>query len=328
MTLPREVEAEEPRPAPVGSRAGGYFVIFNPTASRGSASRSRPHIEAALREAGAEFELVETQWHGHARELAGRAVAEGWGALIAVGGDGIVHEVVNGLIAAGGEGPTPPLGVVPLGSGNDFVKMLGTPPHQPALAIQRILNAEPRQVDVGRVTRYVGAGGPAGVWHFTNGVGVGFDAQVAQHASRIKRLRGVALYAWGIVKALRELRSPRMRVVVDGREIADRPLILTTISNGPCHAGSFWLCPGALVDDGELDILIADARPRPALIRLLPRVLKGKHLSAPGVQLLRGRRVTVRSEEPLAIHADGEVVAEWVQELEIEVLPGKLTVLA
>lgn len=323
MSSATRSRAGDPSPS-----ADAYFVIFNPAASRGSAARSRPAIEAAFRVAGTRCVLVPTEGRDHARELAARAALEPWRAIVAVGGDGIVHETVNGLMQATGEGVTPPLGVVPLGSGNDFVKMLGIPAHRPADAIRRMLTAPTRQVDVGRVTRYTGEGGPPAPWYFTNGLGVGFDAQVAQHASRVKRLRGVAIYAWGIVRALRELRNPRMEVVLDGSLIADRPLILTTISNGPCHAGNFWLCPGARVDDGELDILIADARPTGQLLRLLPRVVKGKHLDAPGVHLLRGKHVTVRSEEPLAIHADGEVVAEWVRELEIEVLPGRLTVLA
>jgi diacylglycerol kinase (ATP) len=181
---------------------------------------------------------------------------------------------------------------------------------------------------VGRVARHRTGGGPSGVWYFSNGVGVGFDAQVATHARAIQRLRGVAIYAWALLQALRELRSPRIDVIVDGVQISDRALILTTVSNGPCHGGSFWLCPGAKIDDGALDVLIASARSLPALLHLLPRVMVGKHLGQWGVELHRGRHVIVRSEDRLPIHADGEIVADWVQELEIEILPGRLTVLA
>jgi diacylglycerol kinase (ATP) len=297
-------------------------------ASRGGAARTRASIEEAFRSGGVECRLVATERRGHAIELAARAVEEGWERIVAVGGDGVVHEVVNGLMRACGDEPTPPLGIVPVGSGNDFTKMIGMPPHRPAEAVRRLLAAGTRQVDVGRVTRHLTGDGPPGVWYFTNGVGVGFDAQVAQHARRIQRLRGVAIYAWALAKTLRDLRSPTIQVIVDGREIANRPLVLTTISNGPCHGGNFWLCPGALVDDGMLDILIADARSVTALARLIPKVIRGKHLDQPGVELHRGRHVEVRSHEPLPIHADGEIVAEWVRELEIDVLPGRLTVLA
>ncbi len=307
---------------------GAYYVIFNPLASRGGARRALTAIERAFRDSGVEYRIVPTERRGHAPELARRAVEEGWQAIVAVGGDGIVHEVVNGLIAAGEAGSGVALGVIPVGSGNDFSKMLGMPSHRPAEAVRRILAAAPRQVDVGRVVRHVAGGGPPGVWYFTNGVGVGFDAQVARHARDIKRLRGVAIYAWALVKTLRELRSPGIRVVIDGRQVADRRLVLTTVSNGPCHGGNFWLCPNARIDDGQLDILIADARSLSSLIRLIPSVIRGKHLKASGVELHHGRHVVVTSDEPLPIHADGEVVADWVRELEIELLPGRLRVLA
>ena len=304
-------------------------MIFNPAASRGGALRARGAIEEAFRREGAECQLVATERRGHATDLAQRAVDQGWGAIVAVGGDGVVHEVVNGLMRAADAGATvPPLGIIPIGSGNDFIKMLDLPAHRPAEAVRRLVHAKPRAVDVGRVARHVTGDGPDGVWYFTNGVGVGFDAQVARHARGIQRLRGFAIYAWALLKTLRSLRSPHIRVSVDGAAVADHSLVVTTVSNGPCHGGSFWLCPGATVDDGLLDVLVADARSLPSLIRLIPRVMAGKHLGQKGVRLIRGRVVEVRSDESLPIHADGEIVAEWVRELVIEVVPGGLVVLA
>src|SRR5690606_11312996 len=153
--------------------------------------------------------LVRTERRGHAAELAERAVDERWGAVIAVGGDGVVHEVANGLMRRAGEGASLPLGIIPVGSGNDFVKMLGVPPHRPADAVRRLVGAQPRQVDVGCVRRHDSGGGPPGTWYFTNGVGVGFDAQVATHARGIRRLRGAAIYGWALLKTLSQLRAPR-----------------------------------------------------------------------------------------------------------------------
>lgn len=317
--------SQAPAPAPVPDRS--YFVVFNPNASRGRAAARRAEIEAAFRSADVRFHLVETTHRGHAGDLAVQAIDEGWGAVVAVGGDGVIHEVANGLLGRDDTRPTVPVGLIPIGSGNDFIKMLGLPAHQPAEAVRRIVTSEPRQVDVGRVSTHEMGGGPEGVWYFTNGVGVGFDAQVAQHASRIHRLRGFAIYAWAVIKTLSSLRSPSIRVTVDGKVIADQPLIVTTVSNGPCHGGNFWLCPGAELDDGQLDILIADARSLPSLLGLLPRVIFGKHLGQRGVELRRGARIEVVSQERLPIHADGEIVAEWASRLEIEVLPGRLTVL-
>jgi diacylglycerol kinase (ATP) len=297
-------------------------------AGRGRARKWGPAIETAFRAAGAECRLEATQRRGHGADLAESAVRDGWTTVVAVGGDGIVHEVVNGLMRTASDGASVPLGIIPVGSGNDFIKMLGLPTHSPQEAVSRILNSSPRQVDVGRVSYHETGSGPAGVWYFTNGIGVGFDAQVAVNARDVRRLRGVAIYVWALAKTLRHLRSPSIRVVVDGKVIADQPLVLTTVSNGPCHGGSFWLCPGAKLDDGELDVLVADARSLPAVLRLLPRVVAGKHLGQAGVSLHRGRHVTVHSETRLPIHADGEIIADWVTSLEIDVLPGRLTVLA
>ncbi|MDR0787186.1 MAG: diacylglycerol kinase family lipid kinase [Gemmatimonadota bacterium] len=311
-----------------GSDRSEYFVVFNPMASRGDAAGFRGSIESAFRDVGAKAHLVATTARGHAIELAQQAVAEGWPAVVAVGGDGIVHEVANGLMRAAGDAPTLPMGIVPVGSGNDFVKRLEIPCHQPAAAVRKLVAASPRGVDIGRVTHTVGAGAPPGVWYFTNGIGLGFDARVAQHASRIRRLRGFMIYAWGVAKTLADLSSPKIRVVVDGREVADRELIITTISNGPCHGGNFWITPEARIDDGVFDILIADGRSLPGLLALLPLVPFGRHIGQKGVELFRGARVEVQSGTQLPIHADGELIAEWVRELVIEVAAGQLTVLA
>ena len=304
------------------------LVILNPAAGRGGASSLWPQLQRAFRAAGARPELALTRAPGHAMELAESAARDGWPGVVAVGGDGVVHEVVNGLIRASEAGAAgTALGVIAAGSGNDFVKMLHLPTDHPDLAARRIATAAPRAVDVGRVNRCVAARGPAGVWYFTNGIGMGFDAQVAVQASRIRRLKGFAIYAAAVLRTLRDLRSPRMRVEIDGVVVADRPLVLATIGNGQCHGGSFWLSPGASVEDGLLDVLVADARSVPKVLALLPRVMRGRHVGAPGVTIHRGRVARVTSEEPVPIHADGELVADGVTELEAEVLRGGLRVL-
>lgn len=304
-----------------------YYVVLNPASNRGRAAKLAPVVESALRRLGARVEVALTTERGHGEALAYAAAREGRGAVVAVGGDGIVHEVANGLLRAAGEAATIPMGVVGAGSGNDFAKMIGMPT-KTERAIERIVGASPRTVDAGRVTRWTVESGRTAPWYFTNGVGLGFDAQVAVRASRIRRLRGMAIYLTAVIRVLSDLRSPRMRVTIDGVEVADRRLILTTVANGACHGGSFWLCPDARVDDGMLDVLVGDARSVPEVMALIPRVMRGKHLGARGVAIHRGRRVVISSDEPLPIHADGEIVGEGVREIEMELLPGRLTVLA
>ncbi len=307
--------------------ARDYLIILNPAADRGRADRLAPRLERAMRSAGASFELVRSAGRGDAARLAEQAARDGCGAVIAVGGDGVVHEAANGLMRASEDAASIPLGVVPAGTGNDFVKMLGLEPRRPEEAIARILAAEPRGVDIGKVVASEMEGGPTGAWYFTNGIGLGFDAQVAVHASRVVRLRGMMVYAVALLRTLRDLRNPHFTISVDGEEVADHALILATIANGPCHGGSFWLAPGARLDDGRLDVLVADARTVREVLPLIPSVMRGRHLTARGVRMLSGTAVEVRSDELLPIHADGEIVARGVRSLSIRLLPGRLMVL-
>lgn len=297
-------------------QAARYYVILNPAAGRGAAARAHRAIRAVLDAAGVRYRIEETQAPGHAVELARRAVAGGWDAVVAAGGDGTVHEVANGLVREAGDGPTVPMGIVPVGSGNDFAKLVGAP-LDPAAATRHVLAAVPRRVDVGRV----------GERFFTNGVGIGLDARVGIEAAKVRRLRGIAIYLWALARVLPGFRPPRIRVELDGVEVADRPLTLVTVANGGCHGGGFWICPGARIDDGSLDVCVADALRIPGILNLLPRVMRGSHVGRPGVHMHHARRIRITSPDPLPVHADGEVLAEAAHELEIEVLPGKLTVL-
>lgn len=295
-----------------------YFIIHNPTARRGGAAGALRKMEPVLRRAGVRFEAAATEAPGHAEALAERAARDGWDAVVAVGGDGTVQQVASGLMKAADGQATIPLGIVGVGTGNDFIKLLGIPQRNVPAATRHLLGASPRSVDIGRV----------GGRYFTNGVGIGFDAQVAIQASRIRYLRGMPLYGWALLEVLRSLHTAPIRLSLDGEVVADRPLTLVTIGNGACHGGGFWICPDARPDDGLLDVCIAEALSVPRLLRVLPHVMRGTHTRLPEVEIRRARRVRVTSPAPLPMHADGEIFGEAVHDVEIEILPGRLTVLA
>lgn len=294
----------------------GSLVILNPAAGRGSAVRAWRSAEAVLRHAGVRFDLVRTDGPRHAEVLAAQAARSGRPAVLAVGGDGTVNEVANGLLRAAEGSPTLPMGVITAGTGNDFVKMLGIPA-DPVGAAHIAMQAATRQVDAGLVNDRF----------FTNGVGVGFDARVAARARDIRRLRGLAVYALAVAQAIGEHSNPHVRVRIDGAEVADQQVTLVTVANGGCHGGGFWLCPDARPDDGWLDVLVADALARTGVMRFIPRVLRRTHTSYPDVRMHRAQRVEISSREPLPVHADGEPL-EPVRRLDIEILAGRLTVLA
>ena len=154
-----------------------FFVVLNPAAGRGAAARAEGAIRAAVARAGGEVRVALTTRRGHAAELAEEAARGGWPVVVAVGGDGTVHECANGVLDSG---TSAALGVLPAGNGNDFALIAGIPSGLDA-ALGHLLASRPRAVDTGRV---------AGRW-FVNGVGVGLDARVAIEANRSRRLRGV-----------------------------------------------------------------------------------------------------------------------------------------
>jgi YegS/Rv2252/BmrU family lipid kinase len=294
-----------------------FYVVLNPAAGRGAAARVRGVVEREMAGAGVAFTITETTRRGHAAGLAEAAAREGWPAVVAVGGDGTVHEVVNGLMRAAAGGPSIPLGIVGVGSGNDFAKLAGVP-QDAAAAVRRMTSAEPRAVDVGRV----------GAEWFSNGVGIGLDARVAIQVDRRRRFRGMAMYLHALAGVLRVFRPPHMTVELDGERVADGPMTLVTVGNGGRHGGGFWICPDARIDDGILDVCACTGLGTLGILWFLPQVMRGTHTGASCVRMLRGTRVRVTSPDPLPVHADGEIIADDAHELLIELHPGRLRVLA
>ncbi len=295
------------------------YVILNPTAGRGAAERAWEAVRAVLEGAGAEWEVARTTGRGHAMTLAEAAAHAGWPAVLAMGGDGTVHETANGLMRAAEDGFSAALGIVPVGSGNDFA-LLAKAPRDAASAARAALAGRTRAVDIGRLR----VGGDAR-W-FTNGVGIGLDAAVAVEANRNRRLRGMGIYLWALAKVLFRFRPPRMRVTVDG-ETFERALTLVTIANGGRHGGGFWLCPSAEIDDGVFDVCACDALSKPAILRFLPKVIRGTHVGESCVSMRRVRRVAIAAHDPVPVHADGEIITESARELEAEIIPGGLRIL-
>lgn len=291
------------------------YVVLNPTAGRGAAARVRPLVSREL--AGVRHVVAETGARGEAAQLAEAAAREGWPAIVAVGGDGTVHEVVNGLMRAAGDGASAALGIVPVGSGNDFAKLAGVP-SDPAQALRRIAGGSARAVDVGSVN---------GRW-FSNGVGIGLDARVAIEVDRRRRFRGLAMYMHALANVLRVYTPPRMRVEIDGQPAGDGPMTLVTVGNGGRHGGGFWICPDARLDDGVLDVCMCDGLGTLGILRFLPRVLRGTHTGASCVRMRQARAIRVTSPDPLPVHADGEIVADDAREVSIAIHPGRLRVLA
>lgn len=302
------------------------IAILNPVADDSRTGKRRSVVEAALHAAGLEGDVWVTQAPGHAVELARRAAAEAE-VVLAVGGDGTIHEVCRGLL----ESLRPVhLGVIPLGTGNDFAKMLGMARH-PEAAARQLATAAPRAVDYG-IVRWIEEG-RAGERVFVNNVGIGFDAQVAIEAVSLKFLPGFSGYLAAVLRTLRRWDGPAVRIT--GVEASAGPasvlyegrLLFVTAGNGVCSGGMFYLTPRASITDGLLDLCLVEYTSTWRIVQVIPRAIRGRHETEPEVHTARIRTLRVASEAGLPIHTDGEIAAREAHTIEVDVVPGGLSVL-
>ncbi len=290
-------------------------LIVNPRAGRGAAQRLAPAVLARLCGHGLACEVRATRAPGDASQLVTEALRGGAACVALLGGDGTVNEAVNGYVGVARESQA--LAFIPAGTGNDFAKMLGADGDW-RTACDRIAAGGTRRVDAGRCNGR----------HFANGIGAGFDAQVAIEANALTWLRGNAVYGVAVARTLAlRYATPLARIAHDGGVLEGRITMLAA-ANGSTYGGAFRIAPGADVADGLLELMVADRLSRAGIIGFIPHVLRGTHVGRSGVTFLRTRRLTVQTEQPLPVHADGEIIDRAATRLEIEVLPGALRVVA
>lgn len=303
------------------------LVIFNPAAGRGRARRLWPQVAAAFAAAGVDFELAETRAPHEATRLA-EGAEERYAAVIVAGGDGTVHEAVNGLMHVPAA-DRPVLGVLPIGSGDDYAKMLpplspGAPRPQWRSAVAAIALGRTRAHDVGVIRDREGR-----ERFFANGMDVGFGAHVARNIAEVPNwVTGLGAYLAAIASTMLRYPELEVRLQLDGGAPFEHRSTIMAIMNGRCFGGSFWACPEARADDGLLDVLLADVFSRAQILRLVPKLMRGRHTGEPMLRMLRARKVSIESATPLVIEADGELPPLDGRRLEIEVVPQALRVLA
>lgn len=274
------------------------FVVVNPAAGGGRTAQLWPSLAARLRRLGLEFEAAHTSGRGSATELTRTAVAGGWPLVVAVGGDGTVNEVVNGLIAPAGR-PLAALGAILTGRGRDTGRNLGIAADHEA-AMHRLVHGEDTLVDVGAV-----AGQGSGGRFFVNSAGAGFDATAAARAATI-RGPGTVPYLLGILGALRAHRAVPAAIKLEGRLTWTGSMTMVVVANGPHYGGGMKIAPAATPDDGHLDLIIVGHLRRAELLAWLPTVYWGAHLHSARVTTGRGRGIEIETETPVPVHLDGE----------------------
>jgi len=296
-------------------------VILNPRAGRGKGAKARNDVVRGMKEAGFRFELAETTGPGHAGGLAHEAMTAGAERIVVAGGDGTIHEVANALLKAprSDDGATAiPLGVIPLGTGNDFAKLLGVHRLPPGAAAARLAHARTDRFDAGRVQGE----------YFDNIFGVGFDVEVVRQANRIRRLRGVAVYLAAIYRTFATFEAPVLEV--RSAEHAERgAMMMLAVTIGICGGGGFFICPAADPADGLLDVCLIRKVGLATFLKSVPRVMKGTHGALNEVAMYRSREVTIRSGDgsPLALQLDGELREPRVAEVTVGIEPRALRVM-
>lgn len=285
---------------------GPMLLIANPTAGRGR-NAVLPRLREALRERGLEHDVALTKGPGHAAAIARNAVTtEGRRFVVAVGGDGTVHEVVNGLVDPR-EGPRAEglvLGAVPAGSGCDFVRTFGLNRSPERLA--RHLDGETLYpIDIGRV-HLLGRDGEERTVCFANIAEAGYGGLVVDRANRLPRFLGPARYLVGIFAAIRSFERQRTRVVLDHTEVTDE-YSNVVVANGQFFGGNMKVAPRALPDDGRFNVQLFRGTPKDVFLKT-PKLRKGEHIPDPDVQEYQSSTVEVYTDEPVLVEADGEVL--------------------
>ncbi len=283
------------------------LAIVNPAAAGGRAARrAAPYLRAL-----GDVRIAHTTEPGHARELARAADAA---VIVAVGGDGTVHEVLNGLQLRS----TPAvLGILPVGTGNSFVRDLD-------LTLERSVDAirlgRRRRVDAMRLSWDDGA-----LWSL-NLVSLGFTAAVGSLANRRFKALGAGGYVASVVVEVSRLRSESVAFGLDGGPIVARPSLLLSFSNSRFTGGSMAIAPCARIDDGKLDVIRVGSMGRARLLSAFPRIFAGTHLELPEVDATTAARVDFALDGPVDVLVDGEILR--CQPRALEVFPGAVEVAA
>src|ERR1700687_2665206 len=314
-------------------RSRKFLVLVNPAAGRGRAARARAPVEAYLRQQGANVDFVATASADDARQRAGAAAASGYTHVVALGGDGTFHQLLNGCIqpsnglSAFGQDEKSLrhdiiLGLLPAGGGNDLARALDLP-RDPIAAAHTLLHAPVRLVDVLRVqplpsalpsalhrtpsALYIGAGG------------LGLDAEAARLANtRYRRFPGILRYIAAALEAFREFRPFALDLVVDGVP-AKREVLLIAVANSPSYGSGVIVAPQAQIDDGWMDLMLVAPLNWRQVIEGLMLALRSGDIRWPEIERMRARHISLSAGRAAAFHGDGEIVAN--APLEVEVLP-------
>lgn len=286
-------------------------VIMNPTAGNYKCKRSFPIFKTKLLEKSIAYHFSSSQYRGHIKELVTQAKEQGYKKVIVCGGDGTINEAINALV-----GSDVMLGILPMGTGNDFARNLGIK-EDLDFACNVLYQGKVRQVDVVKVngSKYYGSVG-----------GIGFDSEVASWANRYKKFTpGINIYVLAILAKLFTYKFKKVEITYDTGNYRGE-ILMAAFGNTKWYGGGINITPTALMDDGWLDICIVDKINKAKLLLFFPAAFKGNHTKFSEVNLYRAKTISIISETPLQLLGDGELICQTP--ISLEVVPQALKVIA
>jgi diacylglycerol kinase (ATP) len=292
------------------------LVIANPSSGGGWALRAEPEVKSLLAARGCRAEFVHSKSAQDIRERSARAAAEGFRYVVALGGDGAFHHLIEGV-----RGTDAVAGFFPAGSGNDIARALDIP-CDPVSAVDAFLRAQPRAVDLVRVRFSDG-----GLAHYIGAGGMGLDAEAAHLANtRFKAWPGVTRYMAGMFTIF--FQQPLLNLSAEIDDVAwAGPALFAAVANSSSYGSGVCIAPGAQMDDGWLEVAIVGEVSLVRLLEAMPVVLTSGELRGfPEVMRYRCRRVSLRTDRVALVHGDGEELGR--SPAEFEVVPGAVRVMA
>lgn len=271
-----------------------HVFVVNPAAGKGKALGRIPDIKRIFAGNPDDYCIEITQRPGHATEIAAKYAENQKCRIYSVGGDGTLNEVVNGMAGSGSS-----LGIIPCGSGNDFIRSIFQDFKRTDL-LDKTIKGKEKPIDIARINdRY-----------FINISSAGFDAEVVYNTRNIKRIPGIGgslAYILGILITVFKFTGNDLRIDIDGKQTEGK-VLLAAIANGRYYGGGMLPAPEAKIDDGMLDICIVKPVSKAKILMLFPKLIKGTHGSINEVSFNKGRRIEIRSKNELSINIDGEVI--------------------
>lgn len=290
-------------------------LIINPVSGDGSGRRSLYKIVKIFEKAKVDFSVDVTRGRapdeiGSGKDLATKAINDGYDTIIAAGGDGTINEVVNGIVNS-----DITFGVIPVGFGNDFVKALKIP-YKIDKACEIILAGRTKLIDVGIINNK----------YFANSVGFGFDGEVLHEAIKTRgKLHSIVRYVIGVVKVFFTFTGIKFSMILDDTREINVDALMVVISNGSYEASGFPFNPDAELDDGFLNICLVEKMRKVSTLYHLFLAMYGKHTSSKYIKFFKAKSIFIKAENILFGHMDGEPVTDY--SFDIKVLPQKLKIL-